>query len=249
MGGLGNMKYFPGSLVGPNNIELVERTKRVGSSYYAKFRCPNDGNVFETTISSVVQGKTKSCGCRWEETKRNAKNLGSEDLVGKKFGHLTVLEKTDKRNNSGCIVWKCKCDCINENIAYVDTKSLKNGHTQSCGCRKSKGETKIASVLDSLQISFIQQFVFEGCKDKIPLRFDFYLPDYNACIEYDGIQHYKPIEYFGGEEHYNNIKRKEDIKNKFCAENNILLVRIPYTDYDKINSEYIFERISDGGKE
>lgn len=246
MGGLGNMKYFPGSLVGPNNIELIERTKRVGKVYYAKFRCPYDGKVFESRITHIVQGKVKSCGCKWEQSKQNAKNLGSENLIGKKFGHLTVLEKTDKRANFGCIVWKCQCDCKRQNIVYVDTKSLKSGHTQSCGCKKSKGETKIASILDSLHISFIQQFIFDECKDIISLRFDFYLPDYNTCIEYDGLQHYKPIEYFGGEENYIESKRKDNIKNKFCEEHNIKLIRIPYTDYNKIDSDYIIKCISDG---
>ena len=248
MGGLGNRKYAPGSLVGPNKIELVERTKRVGSSYYAKFRCPYDGNIFETTINAVVQGQTKSCGCLWEKTKKNAKNLGSEDLTGRKYGHLTVLEKTNKRNNSGCIVWKCQCDCKNKTIAFVDTKSLKSGHTQSCGCKKSKGETKIANVLNGLNISYIQQYAYKGCSNKKTLRFDFYLPDYNCCIEYDGIQHFYPIERFGGKKEYEDTKRRDEIKNSFCKENNIRLIRIPYTDYNKINHNYILSCLNSDEK-
>lgn len=55
-----------------------------------------------------------------------------KSLVGKKFGKLTVIEKTDKRNKNGTIIWKCLCDC--GNISHVSTDSLNNGHSKSCGC-------------------------------------------------------------------------------------------------------------------
>ena len=76
----------------------------------------------------VTLGSSQSCGCLQKE---KAKLRGS-DLVGQKFGRLTVTEKTEKRANPRSIVWKCKCDC--GNTKEVDTKSLKTGNTKSCGC-------------------------------------------------------------------------------------------------------------------
>lgn len=56
----------------------------------------------------------------------------SNDLINKKFGKLTVKNKTLLRASDGCIIWECQCDC--GNIHYVNTNSLKNGDIQSCGC-------------------------------------------------------------------------------------------------------------------
>lgn len=63
------------------------------------------------------------------------------DLTGKKIGRLEVIEKTDKRNESGSILWKCKCDC--GNICYVPTKRLNNENTRSCGCLKRETRTTV----------------------------------------------------------------------------------------------------------
>ena len=73
------------------------------------------------------------------------------------------------------------------------------------------------------------------------LYFDFYLPDYNCCIEYDGEQHYISTGYYGGKEKLNRNQENDNIKNNYCKEHNIKLIRIPYWDFEKnkINIEYI----------
>lgn len=58
----------------------------------------------------------------------------------------------------------------------------------------------------------------------------------NICIEYDGEQHFNINEYFGGEKEFNNIKQNDEIKNKYCIENNINLIRIPYYDFNNIDN-------------
>lgn len=68
------------------------------------------------------------------------------------------------------------------------------------------------------------------------MRFDFYLPDHNTCIEYDGIQHFKIIEYFGGRSGFMKQKHRDKIKNNYCKENNIKLLRISYNDFNNINN-------------
>ena len=73
-----------------------------------------------------------------------------------------------------------------------------------------------------------------GCKDVNKLRFDFYLPEYNTCIEFDGLQHFKPIERFGGVEYFEDIKKKDKIKNEFCFDNKIELIRISYKNLGKV---------------
>ena len=97
-------------------------------------------------------------------------------------------------------------------------------------CQESKGERKILHILKDNNINYIKQKIFKSCKHKKHLPFDFYLPDYNLCIEYDGKQHYESVEYWGGEKEFKNIQIRDKIKNKYCKDNNIKLVRIKYNE-------------------
>jgi DNA-directed RNA polymerase subunit RPC12/RpoP len=106
-------------------------------------------------------------------------------------------------------------------------------------CKSSKGEKKISLFLDFLNIEFILQCRFEDCKKTISLPFDFYLPNYNLCIEFNGIQHYEPIDFAGrgydwSNENFKKIKSRDKIKTKYCKNNNISLLIIPYWKFDNI---------------
>lgn len=103
-------------------------------------------------------------------------------------------------------------------------------------CKNSKGESIISTFLKKENIKFIPQKKFDDCKLKYSLPFDFYLPDYNTCIEYDGEQHFKPILVFGGEEEYENLLIRDKIKSDYCEERQILLIRIKYDDKNKLET-------------
>ncbi len=106
-------------------------------------------------------------------------------------------------------------------------------HLYNRGCPKcnySKGEIFIEDFLKKNNISFEPQKRFSDCRDKMELHFDFYLPDHNLCVEYDGIQHFEEVEYWGGLEYLNDVKKKDKIKNIYCDVNNIKLVRIKYDE-------------------
>lgn len=106
-------------------------------------------------------------------------------------------------------------------------------HNQQCPiCNISKGELFIKNFLEENKITYKQQYSFPTCKYKYILRFDFYLPDHNLCIEYDGIQHFKPVDYFGGVKALNESKKRDEIKNNFCENNNIKLIRINHNQKD-----------------
>ena len=79
------------------------------------------------------------------------------------------------------------------------------------------------------------------CKNIKSLLFDFFIPKYNTCIEFDGEQHFRPINFMGGIDKFEKTKINDNIKTIFCQENNIKLIRIPYYDIDKI--EIIFETL------
>jgi very-short-patch-repair endonuclease len=91
--------------------------------------------------------------------------------------------------------------------------------------------------------TILEQYSF---KEISKLKFDFYIESLNLCIEYDGIQHFEAIEHFGGEEALLKTKERDEIKNNYCFNNNINLLRIPYWEFHNIEKliqekiEYIY---------
>ncbi|MCK9446608.1 DUF723 domain-containing protein [bacterium] len=108
-------------------------------------------------------------------------------------------------------------------------------------CNESKGEREISILLHKKEILFIRQKTFHDCKNTQVLQFDFYLPEYNTCIEFDGIQHFKMVEYFGGEKEYVNRLLRDKIKTEYCKDKNIKLLRIRYDDnIEEMINDFLF---------
>lgn len=129
---------------------------------------------------------------------------------------------------------KFKCSC--GNIFYNYLYDFRKGIGQKCkGCGKisvkSKMEIYVKKYLDFLGVENYSEKTFLDCKDKYMLPFDFYLPKYNILIECQGIQHYKPIEFFGGEEKFKYTQKHDKIKREYCLKNNITLIQISYIDF------------------
>lgn len=101
-------------------------------------------------------------------------------------------------------------------------------------CRESRGEISIRKWLNDNRIKFIKEKTFNDCVSIKKLKFDFYLPDYQICIEYDGIQHFEPIQRFGGIKEFKERKLRDSIKTNFCSDHMINLIRISYLEKDKI---------------
>ena len=103
-------------------------------------------------------------------------------------------------------------------------------------CRESKGEKSVAKYLDRKNIKYMCEKRFKRCRNKKPLPFDFYIPSLDLCIEYNGKQHYEILNnnFFGGKKELEARKMKDRIKQRFCKENGIKLIEIPYWDFNKI---------------
>lgn len=113
----------------------------------------------------------------------------------------------------------------------------------------SKGEKKIHDILKSAGFDFIEEYSFADLLGMrgIPLRFDFAVFDDDGCllclIEYQGKQHYQPVEVFGGRDRFNRQKRYDARKIDYCRKRNIRLVIIPFEDEAKIDYDYIVNEI------
>ena len=176
---------------------------------------------------------------------------------GCKKCHFENLKKLNTLTNEE---FKQKANLVHENYFNYDLVDYKHGRTKikiKCpihgqfeqnpdahlsgkGCKKcssSKGEIKIRKILNELNINFKEQYTFTDCKNIILLPFDFYLPEKDICIEYDGIQHYKPVAFFGGIDRFKERVEVDKIKSEYCSNNNIHLIRIKYDT--KIDSVFI----------
>ena len=226
-------KSYKVSLIGQkfNSLTVIDFSPREGTSN-SYWVCQCDCGSAPTVVSKshLITGHTKTCGkCKW---------------INKKFGHLTVLEETCEKTADGHKIVKCQCDC--GNICFKGVDSLKKSSlTANCGCQsKSAGETLIANILKENYISFKEQYTFSDLKgDKALLRFDFaifneegYL-DY--LIEFDGRQHFEESKQLGGHEGFIKRQKYDSLKNQYCQEHNLKLIRIPYYELSKINYDYI----------
>lgn len=216
------------------SLVVLERdlSKKANNAYW---KCQCDcGKIISVIGKNLRNGVTKSCGCSKHR-----------DWSNTKIGFLTVVEKTSERRN-GAVVWKCQCDC--GKTILVDGNNLRRQDIKSCGCHKtSLGELKIKQILEENNISFEQEKKFEDCRfedTNFQARFDFYVEN-SYLIEFDGIGHYKAIDYFGGQKALLNQQNKDEYKNLWCKKQNIPLIRIPYYQLDNLSIKDLLLKTSE----
>ena len=231
-----------------NFLTVIAGPIRKNKKIYWKCKC-DCGNIKQVRSDQLKSGTTKSCGCYKNKIFIDRNKIRQTlHLEGKHFGKLTAIKATEKRSSEGRVIWQCKCDC--GNICLVDTHSLQQGKKSSCGCLISKGEFQIANILMKNNINFISQYKFKNCifpDTKHLAIFDFYLPDKNICIEYDGEQHfyYKNNQHtWNTKENHQKVIEHDQFKNKWCKQNNITLIRIPYTKINNIQLKDLLKESS-----
>lgn len=216
------------------NIKMLEpyqgRTKRV------KMVCTVHQVESTKTPAEVISGRgCIQCGLE----KLTIQSRTPQDVF--------IKELYDKYNN---------IDLVG---GYISKSEYADFHCKTCGsewtdmptyvlsrgCPRCNGrsvETQVGEILQQYKINYIPQYSFDDCRDKRKLPFDYYLPQCNILIEYDGEQHYKPVN-FGGisdDEAQENLKvtqQHDAIKTNYCQEHNIPLIRIPY--WEKNNLENV----------
>ena len=175
-----------------------------------------------------------SCGCHKKEA---TSSYWSADLTGKTFGKLNVIKRVDTEEKRA--LWECQCDC--GNVCYLYSRYLLSLNVKSCGCdTKSYGELYVREELQANQFVFAEQYSFSDCLSpkKRRVKFDFAVFENSTIkclIEVNGSQHYKPIDFFGGEERFKLQQEIDNIKRDYCNMHNIPLIEIPYTDIGKVN--------------
>lgn len=195
------------------------------------------GTIRAVTESSLIAGKTTSCGCYRKE--QIAKKNIRESLIGKRFGNLVVLkELPSKKYKKGgyAQMWLCQCDCGNIHVASGNL--MKSGLVRSCGCTKEsilESDTKM--ILAQLNIEYKQQYYFNDLVGEHNgyLLFDFVIFSNNkicGAIECQGEQHYRPVKWFGGVERFKTQQLHDMLKRKYCESHQYPLLEISYKCYN-----------------
>ena len=205
------------------------------------------GNVKKVNVYNLLKKYTKDCGCG---RKRMLSETKSKNLLGQKFGKLLVVERIQGSSKFKRIRYRCKCDCGNETI--VESCSLVTGTTISCGCIISKHNLEIKTYLTELNLEHVPEYVVKI--DGHYMRYDFYIPSKNLIIEYDGEHHYRPVafagkSYYNAESNFERTQRYDQLKNQYCTDNGINLLRIPYWEQKNIKAiiNTCLQRLSEKG--
>ena len=204
------------------NLKLLDDSFK-GINKKMNVSCLKCNHSFSLTFASIKKSVHKCQFCHKAEmlkkTKEVLNSIGYE-LLSEEY--ITNKHKLIIKCNQGHI-FEASRDSV---ICGNECPYCKN---------QSKGERKILDFLEKHNIEYVQQKTFSQLKFKRSLRFDFFLPQQNIVIEFDGVQHFEPVKLFGGEENFEYVKIKDELKNNFCKQNNIKIIRIAYFDYKNID--------------
>ncbi len=183
--------------------------------------CSEHG-IFEQNPINHLVGKTKCPKCVGG-VKHSLNDFinKSKKCHGDKYDYSLVEYKNART--------KVKIICPEHKIF----EQVPQHHTNGVGCPsccESKGEKALVKLLDNMEIKYMREKRFKDCRFKNPLPFDFYLPEANICIEYDGMQHFRKWDRIGGDVALDKQVVKDQIKTQYCKDNNIKLIRIRYDD-------------------
>lgn len=218
---------------------ITKKEDVLNSETRAIYECPKHG-MHETKIYTLIDGH-ECWECSYEQ--RSIRLRKSADDVYNDFKQHggILLNKEDYSD------WNCKnlnVICMNCGEIFITSYCAfmqRGGQLcPKCASNISKGEYAIKKYLEDNSIEFYMQFRFNDCRTTVPLPFDFYLPKYHMCIEYDGEGHYIPIRRGNmtdvqAQYILDSIKQRDEIKNKYCDQNEIQLLRIPYWEFNNID--------------
>lgn len=192
--------------------------------------CKEHGEFLQIPILHLFQGGCRLCGINQRATKRRKNIISFIDksilIHNNKYDYSLIQYK----NTNTKIKIICKKHGLFEQTPH--------SHLRGRGCPKcnsSKGEEIIHFYLKEHKLNFIQQKRFHECKGiRNSLPFDFYLPEHNTCIEFDGKQHFEPVLRWGGVKRFNETQITDKIKNEYCFKSNIRLIRISYNQINDV---------------
>lgn len=210
---------------------LTTEDEYTSSHMTVRLFCKNHGEQHVNLWALLCGAGCPACGIEASAKKQMLDKDYVEKYVNSINGNK-LLNKEDYKNRKECNL-DILCSCGNIYTTSFECYIAGVHQCYSCSCRESLREKQIRKYLESNNVNFVQEKCFDDCKDKNHLPFDFYLPDYNICIEFDGQHHFRPV---WSEEQHNTTVAHDKIKNDYCKSHDIDLLRIPYWEGNNIEA-------------
>lgn len=224
-------------IINKQNLKLLENknSKRIGAKINLKFRCLTCKKIIYKTWDNLKSGR----GCPYC-THKIASEFYNFVVVFPELAKRWCYEKNTVSPydilpySNKKYWWKCANGKKHSFLSCLNVMVSPEIFCSVCSGNKSYGEFIIEKFLIKNKVKYVRQKTFNQCRYVNLLRFDFYLPEKNICVEYQGIQHYKENAFFGGEDELSTLKKKDRIKRKYCKKNKIKLVEISYLNKKNI---------------
>lgn len=189
--------------------------------------CPIHGEI-TMYLSNMRKGcECRQCSYRHKRYNRIDTNVIQQTIMADNNFWLNPAEYVNCGTHNLKI--RCRCGEIFE-TSYTNYSRHNVRQCARCGMLESYGERRIRQHLTERQITFEQEKRFKDCRDKKPLPFDFYLPEHNTIIEFDGKHHFEDTVF----QNHAITAKHDAIKNAYCEQHGIRLLRIPYHSVDNI---------------
>lgn len=197
------------------------------------------GKIFDVCFDKFKNRQKRSCN----DCSNN--KISESQTFGYQYIKKYIKSESDctivSSKYDGCyedIDIKCHCDTT-YTTTFANFKSSKGKQCRRCSNLYSHGEDMVEKCLIDIGLEYDTQVVYNDLRSdngKYFLRFDFIvkIEDSLFCIEFDGRQHFEPIEYFGGNKSFKQVQKNDNRKNTYCNNNNISLLRIPYYEIDNV---------------
>ena len=201
--------------------------KYVNAKSKLMFKC-SKGHEWESTAHDVKYSKV------WCPVCSNSVKLTIEKMQEIAVNRNGKCLSQEYVNSHTKLLWECE----RGHTWFAKPYSIKNSNNWCPICRESLGERTISEYLSRKNIMFEREKKFNNCRGiKQMLPFDFYLPEFNVLIEHDGKQHYIPVNFYGcsneqAQKTFIELTTNDKIKEKYCLDNNIRLIRVSYTIKD-----------------
>lgn len=216
------------SIKGPD-YEVLSDYVNARSKVHVRHICGYEYMVFP---NNLLKRDCAKCSKLIRKDTEYYKNEVS-NLVGEEYSVLSeyINAKTHikMRHNSD--------NCNNNEYEVMPDAFLRGNRCPRC--IESLGEKKIRECLDRFSVNYIEEYRINDCRNIRPLPFDFAIFKNGSLlclIEYDGRQHFNESDWFGGRDNFLSVRENDGIKNSYCKENHIDLIRIPYWEYENIES-------------
>lgn len=229
-----------------NSLYDYSKTEYVNSRTKIRITCTKHGEFWQKPSNHLRGQGCSKCQYENKSKKMLYTNNNFKELSNKIHNNKYDYSKVEYKHSQTKVCIICP--------EHGEFWQVPNDHLRGYGCiecSETKGEKRIKSWLNVNNIEYITQKTFDDLyilKSNCKLRFDFYLPKYNLLIEYDGAQHFRPFSWSQDKsketmrKNLEIVKQRDQIKNQYCENNNIRLLRIPFSKYryiEKILNEIL----------